>query len=203
MPNWCDNTISISGNADVIKNLKEYVGRPLTLDGEEVKEPLYSLANIMPSTPDATPILGEMSKSQGHDDSYNNNINSWGTKWDVCGNVYMNNYKEGDEFISYSFDSAWSPPRPTTQRLSETFPELIIVHTYYESGCDFWGIETYKAGEMTDEVGGELDHSAWERLGIDCYNCEQYAEDPAEYEEYLYDDCPPAIELAKKAEVSA
>lgn len=203
MPNWCDNTISISGNADAIKNLKGYVGRPLTLDGEEVKEPLYSLYNIMPSTPDATPVLGEMSKSQGHDDSYHNNINSWGTKWDVCGNVYMNNYKEGDEFLSYSFDSAWSPPTPTTQRLSETFPELIIVHTYYETGCDFWGIETYEAGEMTDEVGGTFDHSAWERLGLDCYHCEQYAEDPEENEEYLYDDCPPAIELAKKVEVSA
>jgi hypothetical protein len=32
---------------------------------------------------------------------------------------------------------------------------------------------------------------------MDCYNCEQYEEDPDEYEEYLYDDCPPAIEKAK------
>ena len=203
MPNWCDNTIEITGNAETIKKLKEFVGRPLMYDGEEVKEPLYSLANIMPSTPDATPMLGEMSKSGGHEDWYHNNINSWGTKWDVFGNVQMGHYEEGNESLSYSFDSAWSPPTPTTERLSEIFPELIIVHTYYETGCDFWGIETYKAGEMTDEVGGEISHSAWERLGLDCYQCEQYEEDPEENEDYLYSDCPPAIELAKKAEATA
>jgi hypothetical protein len=199
MPNWCENTIEISGNADSIKRLKEFVGRPLTQDGEEIKEPIYSLANIMPSTPDAEPVLGEASKSTGHDDWYHNNLNTWGTKWDVCGNVYMNNYKEGDEFIGYTFDSAWSPPTPTTQRLSETFPELIIVHTYTETGCDFWGIETYKAGEMISEEGGEFSHSAWvDSLGMDCWNCNEN-DDP----EYWYSDCPSAIEAEKEAEVSA
>ena len=202
MPNWCDNTIEITGNAETIKKLKEFVGRPLIQDGEEMKEPIYSLANIMPSTPDANPVLGDMTKSEGHDDWYHNNINTWGTKWDVCGNAYMN-YKEGDESISYSFDSAWSPPVATTQRLSEIFPELIIVHTYYETGCDFWGIETYKAGEMTDEVGGSIDHSAWERLGIECYACEQYEEDPEENGEYLYSDCPASIANEKKEEATA
>ena len=198
MPNWCDNTISISGNANSIKKLKEFVGRPITdEDGKQIDNVLYSLANIKPSTPDSESLLGKDFESKGHDDWYHNNINSWGTKWDVNGNVYMNDYKEGDEFISYSFDSAWSPPTLTTQTLSEVFPELSIEHKYYESGCDFWGIETYKAGEMVSEEGGELSHSAWERLGMDCYNCEQYAEDPEEYEEYLYDDCPPALEKAK------
>ena len=194
MPNWCDNTISISGNATSIKNLKEFVGRPLKNGDEKIEQPIYSLANIMPSTPDATPMLGEMSKSTGHEDWYHNNINSWGTKWDVAGNVYMSDYKEGDESIGYSFDSAWSPPTPTTQALSEIFPELTIEHKYYETGCDFWGIETYKAGEMISEEGGEMSHSAWvESLGMDCWNCNEN-DDP----EYWYSDCPSAIEAEKK-----
>jgi len=195
MPNWCDNTISISGNADSIKKLKEFVGRPITdEDGKQIENVIYSLANIMPSTPDSPPLLGEMSKSTGHEDWYHNNINSWGTKWDVCGNVYMSDYKEGDESIGYSFDSAWSPPTLTTQTLSEIFPELSIEHKYYESGCDFWGIETYKAGELVSEEGGELDHSAWvDKLGQDCWNCNEN-DDP----EYWYSDCPSAIEAEKK-----
>jgi len=194
MPNWCDNTISISGDPVSIKNLKEFVGRPVVQDGEEIKEPIYSLANIMPSTPDAPPMLGEMSKSAGQDDWYHNNINSWGTKWDVYGNVQMNDYKEGDGFISFWFDSAWSPPTPTTQRLSEIFPDLEIEHKYYESGCDFWGIETYKAGELFSEEGGELNHSAWvNSLGVDCWNCNDN-DDP----EYWYSDCPSAIEASKE-----
>jgi hypothetical protein len=199
MPNWCDNTISISGNAETIKQLKEFVGRPLTEGGEEVKEPLYSLANIMPSTPDAEPVLGEASKSTGHDDWYHNNINSWGTKWDVYGeSCFMCDYKEGDEQISYSYQSAWSPPTPTTQRLSEIFPELIITHTYYESGMDFWGIITYKGGEEISAEDGELSHEAWSILGESCWNCTEN-DDP----EYWYSDCPSAIEAEKEAEVSA
>ena len=198
MPNWCDNTISISGNADAVKKLKEFVGRPITdEDGKQIENVLYSLANIKPSVPDSESLLGKDFESKGPDDWYHNNINSWGTKWDVYGDVFMNDYKEGDEFISYTFDSAWSPPTLTTKTLSEIFPELSIEHKYYETGCDFWGIEIYKAGEMVSEEGGELDHSAWETLGVECYNCEQYAEDPEEYEEYLYDDCPPALEKAK------
>jgi len=199
MPNWCDNTISISGNADLIKKLKEFVGRPITdEDGKQV-EVLYSLANIKPSTPDSESLLGKDFESKGQDDWYHNNINSWGTKWDVCGNVYMSDYKEGDESIGYSFDSAWSPPTPTTQTLSEIFPELTIEHKYYETGCDFWGIETYKGGEMISEEGGEMSHSAWvDSLGMDCWNCMEN-DDP----ECWYSDCPPAIEAEKEAEVSA
>jgi hypothetical protein len=166
MPNWCDNTISISGNPELIKKLKDFVGRPIERQDEKIEEPIYSLANIMPSTPDASPLLGKMSESTGFEDWYHNNINSWGTKWDVAGNVQMNDYKEGDEFISFWFDSAWSPPSPTTERLSEIFPELTIEHKYYETGCDFWGIETYKGGEMISEIGGELHHTAWEKLGL-------------------------------------
>ena len=202
MPNWCENTISVSGNPELIKKLKDFVGRPINKADEKIEEPIYSLANIMPSTPDAEPLLGKMSESTGFEDWYHNNINSWGTKWDVAGNAYMN-YTEGEGFISYSFDSAWSPPTPTTERLSEIFPELSIEHRYYESGCDFWGIETYKAGELVSEEGGELSHSAWERLGMDCYNCEQYEEDPTEYEEYLYSDCPASIEKEKKEKATA
>jgi len=194
MPNWCDNTISISGNADSIKKLKEFVGRPIVEDGKQIENVIYSLANIKPSTPDSESLLGKDFESKGQDDWYHNNINSWGTKWDVYGNVQMNNYKEGDEFISYWFDSAWSPPTLTTQTLSEIFPELTIEHKYYESGCDFWGIEIYKAGEMISEEGGELDHSAWvDKLGTDCWNCNEN-DDP----EYWYSDCPSAIEAEKK-----
>lgn len=203
MPNWCWNEIDITGNPESIKKLKEFVGKPFSRDGEEVKEPIYSLANIMPSTPDASPMLGDMSKSEGHEDWYHNNINTWGTKWDVAGSEVSMNYQEGSDSIGYGFDSAWSPPCPTTERLSEIFPELTIQHKYYETGCDFWGIEIYKAGEMISEEGGELHHEAWVKLGMDCYQCEQYKEDPEENEDYLYSDCPPAMELAEKEKVTA
>jgi hypothetical protein len=197
MPNWCYNEINITGNPNLIKKLKEFVGRPITRKGEEVAEPIYSLANIVPSVPDSKSFLGEKFESSGQDDWYHNNINSWGTKWDVAGSDVSMSYQEGSDSIGYGFDSAWSPPTLTTERLTEIFPELTIEHKYYEGGMGFWGIHTYKGGEQITEEGGELDHTAWVALGMECYQCEQYEQDPDEYEEYLYSDCPPAIELAK------
>ena len=195
MPNWCDNTIIITGEPVLVKGLKEFVGRAVVLpDGEVIEKPIYSLANIMPSSPDSPPFLGEAFKSSGQEDWYHNNINSWGTKWDVSGDCYMNDYKEGDNHISYSYQSAWSPPTPTTQRLSEIFPELTITHKYYESGMDFWGIQEYQGGEQISEEGGELCHTAWvDSLKEDCWNCNEN-DDP----EYWYSDCPSAIEAKKK-----
>lgn len=190
MPNWCDNTVKITGPDDVIKRLVEFVGRPLTktYEGktETIEEPIFSLENIKPSTHDlgATTLF----PSSGPDDWYHNNINSWGTKWDVMGEGVGFHVEEG--FVSYGFSSAWSPPSPVIERLAQIFPEVSIEFSYHEGGCDFWGIETYKNGELVSEEGGELSHSAWERLEIDCWNCEQYEEDPEEYGEYLYTDCP-------------
>ena len=204
MPNWCDNTINISGDKKTLKNLKEFVGRPIKREyaGEiqNIENPVFSFYNIIAPTKDATPIMGALSASSGDEDWYHNQINSWGTKWDVAGNV---SFSESDDSLCYSFDSAWSPPEPVIARLAEIFPTLCIEHKYYEPGCDFWGIVTYQKGEVFEEEHGDMNHSAWVKLGMDCYQCEQYEEDPEEYEEYLYKDCPPAIELAKKAEVSA
>jgi hypothetical protein len=196
MPNWCSNDISISGSPEVIKKLVEFVGKPITKGEEKMDEPIFSLANIKSSTHDINPETA-LFPSGGPDDWYHNNINSWGTKWDVTGNV-SRCWNEGDDGVTYSFDSAWSPPTPVVERLSEIFPEVSITHTFHESGCDFWGIDKYEGGEKTEEVGGELCHQAWETMGMDCWNCEQYSEDPEEYEDYLYDDCP-----GKKKEVTA
>lgn len=198
MPNWCDNTINISGPNEVIKKLVEFVGRPLTKTYEDkterIEEPIFSLENIKPSTHD----LGEapLFPSSGPDDWYHNNINSWGTKWDVMGEGVGFHVEDGA--VYYGFSSAWSPVSPVIRRLAEIFPEVEIEYKYYETGCDFWGIEIYKNGELKSEDGGSLDHSAWEALGVDCYQCEQYGEDPEEYGEYLYEDCPPYEEWKAK-----
>lgn len=204
MPNWCSNTINISGDQETVKNLKAFVGRPISRvyadETQEIKEPVFSLFNIIAPTKDASPLMG-LTVSEGDDDWYHNQINSWGTKWDVCGeNVF---FSESTGSLSYSFDSAWSPPEMAIARLAEIFPTLCIEHKYYEPGCDFWGIATYQNGVLFEEEGGELNHTAWTTLDEDCFNCQQYEEDPDEYEEYLYSDCPSMLTKEKKEGVSA
>jgi len=178
--------VSITGPDDVIKRLDEFVGRPL-VDGEDKQgEVIFSLANIKPSTPDLDPKYA-MFPTKGEDDWWSNNVNSWGTKWDVMGEGVSRHMENGK--VGYSFCSAWSPPTPVIERLAEIFPEVRIEFSYYETGMDFWGIEIYENGELMSEEGGELSHKALtEKLNMECWNCEQYGED--EDEDYLYDDCP-------------
>jgi hypothetical protein len=195
MPNWCDNTINISGDQETIKNLKEFVGRPIkrTIEGtvEEIANPIFSLYNITAPTKDAEPRIGEAFRSQGDDDWYHNHINSWGTKWDVCGEDSVW-FSESDGSLSYSFQSAWSPPDLAIAKLAEVFPTISIEHVYNETGMGFWGIMTYKNGELFDEDNGEIDHACWERMGQECpcveepdecsyyTNCPNYKEDEDE-----------------------
>jgi hypothetical protein len=164
-------------------NLKKFVGRPLKREGDDtIENPIFSLYNITAPTKDAEPRIGEAFKSQGDDDWYHNQINSWGTKWDVAGeNVYMS---ESEGSLSYSFDSAWSPPDLAIARLAEIFPTLSIEHVYNEGGMCFWGIMTYKNGELFEEDGGDLDHACWEKMGQQC----PCVEEPDECS--YYSDCP-------------
>jgi len=199
MPNWCDNTVSITGTEEVIKRLEEFVGRPVVSHGEKVDEPVFALGNIKPSTPDLDPKYA-MFPSKGDDDWWSNNVNSWGTKWDVFGEGVGKSRNNGS--VSYSFSSAWSPPTPVIERLAEIFPEVRIEFKYMETGMDFWGVEIYENGELVSEEGGSINHKAYEVMEYDgCYACQSYEEEgeSEEYFEYLHDDCPPKVErLAKK-----
>lgn len=202
MPNWCDNTVSITGPDDVIKKLVEFVGRPITKGEDAVENPIFSLANIKPSTSDIDPKYYFM-PSDGEDDWYHNNVNSWGTKWDVFGEGVNRHISEGE--VVYSFCSAWSPPTPVIERLAEIFPEVKIEFKYLETGCDFWGVEIYENGEMKSEQGGSVNHKAYEVMGWECYQCQSYYEEgeTEEYFDYLYSDCPPKKEKQKKKKTAS
>ena len=198
MPNWCDNTVSITGPEEVIKRLEEFVGRPLVAHDEKIDEPVFALANIKPSTPDLDPKYA-LFPTSGQDDWWHNNVNSWGTKWDVFGEGVHKSRDEGS--VGYSFQSAWSPPTPVIERLAEIFPEVEIEFKYMETGCDFWGVETYENGELKSEEGGSINHKAYEIMEYEeCWACQSYYEngEDEEYFEYLHDDCPPKKERRKQ-----
>lgn len=208
MPNWCYNSVDIHGDKEVLEKLIAFVGRPITKvfdDGPvHYEEPVFSFENVKPSTPDKT--LDSLFLSKGADDWYANNVNSWGTKWDIANSESLNRHIT-DTFVVYSFDSAYSPPSPVIERLAEIFPEVTINHTYYETGFDFWGIDTYEKGERTKEKGGSLNHKAWTEMSMECWQCEQYNENPddPDYFEWLYNDCPAKKKAnrKKKKEVTA
>jgi len=141
MPNWCYNTLTLSGDADVISRIKDWYKQS---DKEEVG--LFGIFYPLPSElRDTTAPSREPNKTLiekfGVSDWYGFALRNWGTKWDVR-EIYTEAETENE--IRLSFDTAWSPPIQFYEKLSEDYPELIISASYYEGGCDFCG--TYESG---------------------------------------------------------
>ena len=75
---------------------------------------------------------------------YNWNNRNWGTKWDVAvrdGDEYPETHltEETDTVLDYRFNTAWAPPIPAIEKLSQQYPEVEFELEYEEEtgwgGC--------------------------------------------------------------------
>ena len=138
MPNWCNNTIKITGNTESIKDLWE-AAQTAGPDGD------FGLLNAI------SPI---------GDWDYGTAVETWGTKWDVSDEgLEYTDHGDGTASISGWFDSAWAPPIGAYEQLAADFDSCIIEASYYEPGMDFAGFWSSEAGEQ------HLDnlHDEWEK----------------------------------------
>lgn len=86
-----------------------------------------------------TQEMSDMRKSEyGYDNWYDWRNNNWGTKWDIKGEVHVDDlYDEGCTLI---FQTAWSPPEPIVVKLQEMFPDLTFYGGYVGEGWEFAGV---------------------------------------------------------------
>jgi len=126
MPNWCNNSFSITGNTESIKDLWE-AAQTAGPDGG------FGLLNAI------API---------GDWEYGKAVDTWGTKWDVTdeGLEFIDN-GDGTASIQGWFDSAWSPPIGAYEQLAADFDSCIIECSYYEPGMDFGGFWSSENGD--------------------------------------------------------
>ncbi len=126
MPNWCNNSLSISGpNEDLEKLLR---------DADNGEEGNFSLEKLVP-------IPKELSE-----DWYNWRVSNWGTKWDI-GKVDI---EKSDEHMSFNFETAWAPPIEAFNTISKNYPNLSFELTYEEPGMDFCGKAEFQNGLNSD-----------------------------------------------------
>lgn len=209
MPNWVYNSLSLEGPKDEVSKVKAQLNTSFTKvhenwNGEtkamEFKEykytnPIFAFHNIYNHIQDGVPE--EVYQAQGDDSKdmkealmfagnnwYDWNVRNWGTKWDVAvhdDEKYPDTHMtdEGDEYISYSFNTAWSPPTEAIEKLVAQYPNLTINLTYQEE--QGWG------GEITWE-GGEVSEQS--EYGWQCRNCDHTEDDTPYCEDCDYDTCP-------------
>lgn len=137
MPNWCMNTLNVSGGADEIKRFVfANQGLPAKYPPQEWEKAIaqmepqptesYFCFNALVPTPQEVLDMGydahnKISKdtllfalhgqSISPIDGYHWNIANWGTKWDVYHDKITPDemgWSEGCEGIEFEFDTAWS-----------------------------------------------------------------------------------------------
>ena len=159
MPNWCNNTITISGPKDKITKL---YNDAVAENG--LLQVMYPMPKELEDTTSPAPKEGEPQPLvDGYDNWYDWRVNNWATKWDV--DVEHLELSEDGTNISGWFDSAWSPPTGAYEEFLARNEDCSIKALYYEGGMDFGGeyidgsdtcitLSDYTADQMEDPNEG-------------------------------------------------
>ena len=124
MPNWCSNSVTIEAtDSESLKQLQNAVDEEKELFNQFVPQPEF----------------------EGSDDWYMWNIENWGTKWEGYDGRFNCN-----DFSSFTFDTAWSPPLPIIKKLAELTGQTFILE-YIEEGNFFCGRYIAGSDGETDE----------------------------------------------------
>ena len=146
MPNWCSNSITITGPIDQVKDLWTRA-QTATVDSKDGERSFGLLEAMVPQPNydevDVPPALGEKKIMS---DWWDWRVTHWGTKWDVSDEgLEFTDCEDGYGTISGWFESAWSPPIEAYNTFLERNEEFSIRSTYEEGGMDFAGI--YEDGD--------------------------------------------------------
>lgn len=151
MPNWCYNTLTISGKP---KDLHKFIKQ--VKDDERV----FSFEKIIP--------MPESEK----DNWYEWRVKNWGTKWNS--NIEydtFDNWEQGD--IKVEFNTAWSMPEPILLGVSKQHPKLYFELRCYEESHAFWQISDIQKGKYVWGSSGEFKTCAeFNEFGLTHHNCD-------------------------------
>jgi hypothetical protein len=152
MPNWCNNTITISHDdmammKRVVKGynqnklLDEFIPIPLELkEGAMNSSELMKIRN-WEYKKELDKVREELNRKYfGYKDWYDYCVSEWGTKWDVgrdtAPTLLMKDIK--DKTVTFDFDSAWSFPSGAYEKLVDM--GFSIKAYYFEGGMGFCGM---------------------------------------------------------------
>lgn len=154
MPNYCYNSLSISGSNETLKKIYNLVHS----DDNE-----FDFEKIIPM-PDYIfrgSLGAEEEKIYGKNNWYDWSIEHWGTKWNSC-DAHCD---WSPDFLEYDFETAWSPCEPVIKALATMFPDTKIFYNYSEGGMCFLGKQEFENGRMTYSAEGD-----YGEYWFDCYS---------------------------------
>ena len=129
MPNWCNNSITIKGSTETIRQLWE--------DANQEGEAGGLLNAMSPMPVELRDTTADGSEGMNW---YNWRVSNWGTKWDVSteGLEFTDN-GDGTAEITGWFDSAWAPPVGAYSAFCDDMDGVYLEAYYEEPGMCFVG----------------------------------------------------------------
>lgn len=151
MPNWCSNTLQISGCP---KQLDEFKSKSIIKSGMDVD--IFVMDGCLPM-PEELAICEKLTPEQiverrlkyGYDNWYDWRFENWGTKWDAQDSDFQE-YENGLEIV---FCTAWSPAIPYIKQVAKMYPDLIFDLYFMETGEWFAGRVTAKNEDVNEQYG--------------------------------------------------
>jgi hypothetical protein len=159
MPNWCNNSVKITGPQE---DIDTFLNDVLALGGEGVsqenghhsfrpdKDILSGFFPLDPSAYKEVEFANGTTMTAFADNGAEMAYDLWGSKWPDCESNLS--WVEGEASVSWGFQTAWSPTGAGTRLLSEKYPTLKFVHGYFEGGMGYMGSALFYDGSQRAEI---------------------------------------------------
>jgi hypothetical protein len=145
MPNWCDNTLILAGDAEELARFRTKMVNDTFQFGMFIPNPfLQENGDPKPDTENAW---------------YGWALKHWGTKWDVNPEDVDITF---DDEIMINFQTAWGPPCEFVETVSKEYPTLVFHLSYHESGGELCGYNRYSNGECVSVSQADLEREEGE-----------------------------------------
>jgi hypothetical protein len=181
MPNWTFNTLSVSGEKEILadfvsKTIISSTDEDYDTNGKFTFSILHPLPDDLKGDSSPLPRIGNETDEQfkqrmdknilmyGAKDWYDWHNNNWGTKWDACHSQIQ---EVEDEYLNVRFDTAWSPPFEWFEKVIPMYPQLDFDLLFDIEGDSDCGRLIGRNGEIelemtkldyTDDDGRKVDY---------------------------------------------
>ena len=132
MPNWCNNSVTISSGKENIDKFEAFLNEKNGKEWFDFFLPCPEELRDVDS-PNETKNVEALTEKYGHADWYSWSVENWGTKW----NPDAQDWSREENSISFWFDSAWAPPTNLYAKI--TNEEYDVEGYYLEEGMQFVG----------------------------------------------------------------